>query len=151
MKRVCSIIALAIGIASPALGDTAAGRWSFETAPVNENCVLTGEMSIQPTSTPGQFSCHFVSVQACTTIPPIEIEVLQTCTATQTGVQVNIESAVENIVRAEPEEFFPQIELTYAPDHFFVSLNTTGDEMTGMFHSLSNAFVRFTRLEDLTS
>lgn len=108
-------------------------------------------MQVRPTSVEGRYSCTFVANQICEGDPPLDIKVEQSCTATLSGSQVNIESQIKRTVSVSPEYQRERVDALYAPDHFFVSLNAAGDEMTGMFHSVSRAFVRFTRLQDLTS
>lgn len=154
MKHMVTWIAGAIVLASPMLpaaADTPAGRWAFETDQVNLNCVLKGEMQIWPTNTENKYTCRFIANQLCEGDTPLDIKVAQTCTATLSGDQVNIESAIDRTVSVSPKEMRARVDQLYAPDHFFVSLNASGDEMIGMFHSVSQAFVRFTRLQDLTS
>jgi hypothetical protein len=146
---------LAAGFAAQALAETPTGRWQFETDPINRTCKLSGEMTVWPSkeknAKPGLFGCRFIAVQSCTGEPPIEIKVTQTCTAAQSGNQVSITSAIEKTVSVTPKEMLDTVLKSYAPDHFMVSLNAAGDQMNGMFHSLSRAAVRFRRLEDLSS
>ena len=134
-------------IASPALADTNAaapvGEWAFETARVNSNCVLSGDMSIWKAR--DGLACRFVATQSCTGQPPITIKVAQTCTATQKGASIDIVSKIDRTVSVSPKEMKDQVDEFYAPDNFSVRLNKAGDEMTGMFHSLSEAAVRFWR------
>jgi len=153
--RTGALLALSLfatcAITGASAADTPAGRWAFETDPVNLNCLLKGEMQVRPTSVEGQYACTFIANQICEGDPPLDIKVEQSCTATLSGSQVNIESRIERTVSVSPENQRDRVDALYAPDHFFVSLNAAGDEMTGMFHSVSRAFVRFTRLQDLTS
>lgn len=150
-----AIIAVALaGLVAPsatAQSDTPSGRWAFETDPVTPDCILKGEMQIWPTNADGQYACSFIANQVCTSSPPLDIHVQQSCTAQLTGAQVNIESRVVRTVSVSPEDQRDRVDALYAPDNFFVSLSEGGEEMTGMFHSVSRAFVRFIRLEDLTS
>ncbi len=155
-SHTASVIALAAYLSAThaqaqASPNSPAGRWAFKTDTVSENCILQGEMQIRPTSTPDRYTCRFIANQYCEGESPLDIEVEQTCSADLSGVQLNIESEIARVVSVSPEFERDRVEALYAPDHFFVSLDEAGDEMTGMFHSVSRAFVRFTRLPDLTS
>jgi len=134
-------------IASPALAETKAatpvGEWEFETAKVNSNCALSGDMSIWQSR--DGLACRFVAVQTCTGEPPVTIKVAQSCTASQKGSTVEIVSKIDRTVSVTPKELKPQVDEFYAADNFTVRLNKTGDEMNGRFHSLSEAAVRFWR------
>lgn len=149
--RSALVVAAAAGLSCAAQADSPAGRWAFKTDTVTENCLLKGEMHIWPEGAEDEFSCSFIANQVCDSTPPLDIKVEQSCTATLTGSQLNIESAIVRTVSVSPEDQRPRVDALYAPDHFFVSINEAGDEMTGMFHSVSRAFVRFTRQLDLTS
>jgi hypothetical protein len=127
----------------PAANHTPVGRWKFETGMVNLNCKLSGEMQVLKAAQTGLYSCQFVAVQSCTGNPPLEFKVQQTCIATQTGKQVTITSKVQNILSVKPEAMFPTVKRGYAADNFEVTLNPDGSQMTGMFHSLNQASVRF--------
>jgi hypothetical protein len=129
----------------PSAGQTPIGRWKFETGMVNLNCKLSGEMQVAKATTTGAYSCKFIAVQSCTGNPPLEFQVQQGCVATQTGSQVTITSKVEKILSVKPEAMFPTVKSGYAADNFEVTLNPAGSEMRGMFHSLSQATVRFWR------
>ncbi len=142
---------MACGLAQGAWAESPAGAWAFETDKVNLNCKLSGEMTIWQDKKAGLYACRFLAVQSCTGEPPIEIKVAQTCTATHSGNQVSITSKIDKTVSVKPRDMLETVEELYAPDHFMVSLNARGDEMTGMFHSLSQAYVRFRRREDLNS
>lgn len=134
-------------LASPALAETKAatpvGEWAFETAKVNSNCALSGDMSIWKTR--DGLSCRFVATQSCTGEPPMTIKVAQTCKATQKGAAIEIVSKIDRTVSVTPKDMKAQVDEFYAPDNFSVRINKAGDEMTGRFHSLSEAAVRFWR------
>lgn len=149
LPALAGCIALLALSASPAVAQTPAGRWAFETAMVNANCKLSGEMTVWATRAKDSFGCRFIAVQACEGVPPLRFEVAQTCTAARTGADVVIESQIDRVVSASPEDFIDAVKAGYAPDNFSVTLNSSGNEMTGLFRSLSEAAVRFWRLEDL--
>lgn len=129
---------------------TPEGEWSFETAKVNANCLLSGDISIWKAR--DGYACRFVATQSCTGSPPIEIKVAQSCTAKQTGDRVEIVSKIDRTVSVKPTDLKDAVDASYAADNFSVRLNKAGDEMTGKFHSLSEAFVRFRRhTNDLVS
>lgn len=154
MRRACIpalVAALVTAMPGAAMAESPAGRWSFETDTVTDNCKLKGEMQIWPEAAVDEYSCRFIANQICASTPPLDIKVEQSCVATMTGSQLNIESTVERTVSVSPEDQRPRVDALYAPDNFFVSINEAGDEMTGMFHSVSRAFVRFKRQLDLTS
>ncbi len=129
---------------------TPVGEWRFETAKVNANCMLSGDMTIWKAR--DGLACRFIANQSCTGEPPIDIEVAQTCTAKQTGDQIVITSKIDRTVSASPSYLKPEVDQFYAPDNFTVRINKAGDEMKGKFHSLSEAAVRFWRnTSDLVS
>jgi invasion protein IalB len=130
---------------------SAVGAWTFETAPVNLNCKLSGTMTISQAGPAGGLTCRFVAVQGCTGDPPLRFEVEQACTAKQTGANVEIESRIVRVMKAEPADLLDAVKANYAPDDFKVAITRRGDEMLGDFHSLSTARVRFVRAVDLTS
>ncbi len=129
---------------------TPAGRWRFQTDRVNGgNCTLAGDMNVWKAAS--SYKCRFTAVQACGGVPPIRIEVEQSCNASLDGMRVTIQSKIEKYVKVSPPEMEETVRSGYAPDHFKVTLNAAGSEMSGMFHSLSDAPVVFRRVVDLTS
>jgi hypothetical protein len=102
-------------------------------------------MEVTKAEASGLYSCKFVAVQSCSGSTPLEFRVQQSCVATQTGKQVTITSKVDKILSVKPEAMLPTVKSGYAADNFEVTLNAAGSEMRGMFHSLSNATVRFWR------
>jgi hypothetical protein len=149
MKRTVAAALLALALAPAAHAASPVGAWTFETAPVNQNCKLSGDMQIWKTRS--GLACRFTAVQACTGDPPIEIKVAQTCIATQAGQTVTITSKIDRTLSVKPQSLKDDVDAFYAPDNFAVTLNATGDEMTGLFRSLSEAFVRFSRRDELVS
>ena len=156
MRRALALAWLLAG-ASAAVAQTPSpspspeGSWTFETAPVNETCRLTGDMVIDRNGQ-GGLSCRFVALQSCSGSPPIAIRVAQTCRARQSGARIEIESRILRTLSVSPVGLEEAVRRYYAPDNFSVSLNPAGTEMTGRFHSLSEAFVRFRRFSaDLVS
>jgi hypothetical protein len=130
---------------------SAVGNWSFETAPINLNCKLSGTMTIQQAGPAGGLSCRFVAVQSCEADEPLRFEVAQTCTAKQTGADVAIDSKVDRVLKVSPADMEDAVKAYYAPDNFRIVITRKGDEMIGDFISLSKAKVRFVRSVDLTS
>lgn len=158
LRRFTLALLLAVGAASTSLAappktpqdPSPAGRWRFQTDRVNSgNCTLSGDMTVWRSAP--IYKCRFTAVQACDGNPPIRIEVAQTCDASQDGRRITIESKIEKYVKVSPASMETTVRKGYAPDHFKVTLNNAGSEMTGMFHSLSDAPVVFRRIEDLTS
>lgn len=148
-------VLLAVTLSTPVAlarepANTPVGEWSFETAKVNANCALSGDISIWKAR--DGYACRFVATQSCTGSPPIEIKVAQSCTAKQSGDKVEIVSKIDRTVSVKPADLKDAVDQSYAADNFSVRLNKAGDEMTGKFHSLSEAFVRFRRhTNDLVS
>lgn len=129
------------------------GRWEFKTAELYDSCTISGEMEIRSEGDKGAktFTCTFRAVQACTRGNIRTIHTDQSCSASQTGSQVNIISKVEKIVSTQPVELMKGMMQRYAPDNFKVSINPRGDEMDGMFESQGEAPVKFRRKQELTS
>ena len=152
MMRRVAIVLMSAGLALPAVADSAVGRWRFETAEVN-TCRLTGEMTIQPASnkSAGALACTFTITQACPGPPVIEIVTRQSCTGRQVNSYVTLDSKVETIVSVKPASRRADMEDRYAPDNFRVAIKPGGEEMTGTFVSIGQAFVRFVRVPDLSS
>lgn len=154
-SRLASLAILSATICAPALAqkpaaDPLTGFWKFETKPINQNCKLSGDMEIMKEKS-GGYTCKFVSVQSCTGEPPIEIKVAQSCSVKQASKKVVMQSTITRIVSVKPKDLSDIVKERYAPDHFNVTLNATGSEMTGIFHSIGEATVRFWRPDALTS
>jgi hypothetical protein len=98
-----------------------------------------------------RYTCTFRAVQACTRGVIRTIHTDQSCSADQSGSQVNILSKVEKIVSTEPPALMKGMFERYAPDNFKVSINPRGDRMDGMFESQGEAPVKFRRKQELTS
>lgn len=129
------------------------GVWEFKTAELYDSCTISGEMDIrrEGDETSKRFTCTFRAVQACTRNSIRTIHTEQSCSATQTGSQVNIVSQVDKIVSTDPAELMRGMLQRYAPDNFRVSINPRGDQMDGMFESQGEAPVKFRRKQELTS
>jgi hypothetical protein len=129
------------------------GLWEFKTAELYDSCTISGDMEIRREGEQGskRFICTFRAVQACTRNSIRTIHTEQSCTATQTGSQVNIVSKVEKIVSTEPPELMKGMLQRYWPDNFKVTINPRGDEMDGLFESQGEAPVKFRRKQELTS
>lgn len=152
--RLASLAILSAVIASPAIAqkpaaDPLTGFWKFETKVINGNCKLSGDMEIMKEKS--GYTCKFVSAQSCTGENPIEIKVAQSCSVKQASKKVVIQSTITRIVSVKPKELMDVVKERYEPDHFNVTLNPTGSEMNGIFHSIGEATVRFWRPEALTS
>ncbi|MBI1340006.1 hypothetical protein GC169_07335 [bacterium] len=155
-----TVAAMAIGcvtLAAPHAGAEAqrggwlAGSWKFETAPINDRCTLSGRMTFIPTDRSNVYDCRFESRQLCAGADPVDIRMRQTCIATVSDPQITITSIVEEPISVAPDTLEPFIMERYAPDNFQVSRTPGSSELRGMFHSLSRAYVRFWRDEDLLS
>lgn len=154
----CAAVALAasaIAYAEKPAAPTIGGTWKFKTEPLPSNgCIISGDMTIAKTATPNLWSCEFVSREDCGTKDhPRFQKVAQSCRAVSVGKAVEITSAVKAIVDAGPPEERDAMMTPgrYRADDFSVMLAPSGDEMTGGFHSLQKAGVRFWRIRDLTS
>lgn len=134
---------------------TVAGAWKFKTDNLPKNgCIITGDMTIAKTSTPNVWSCEFTSREDCGVKPNTRFQrVKQSCRAITIGRTVEITSKVEAIIDAGPPELRADLMAPgrYKADDFSVTLQPSGDEMIGRFHSLQVAGVRFWRIRDLTS
>lgn len=120
------------------------GQWTFKTGTMNEDCTLSGSMTItrKPDKT---MACTFKAVWACTEVLPRSVETDQTCTAKQSGSTVTITSKIAKIGKVSPPEMVDFMRANYAADHFQVKIDTTGDRMDGIFHSYGQAPVIFRR------
>lgn len=159
MKRLAVAFA-ALCLGAPALAQapakvTSEGRWELQTARYATGCSITGFMTIKRAGKNNVASCSFESVEFCPGSPTVSNRVKQTCTAKITGAKVEIISRIEKVVATTPADRLARVRTTYVPDHFTVSLNADGSEMTGKFYSgvelVVEAFVRFKRKKDLYS
>lgn len=154
LPRLILPLVLMTLVSPPALAQSApslAGKWSFETAELYDNCTISGEMTITQIAKSKRFTCTFKALQRCTRQPPIEIHTTQSCAATQAGSQVSIISRLEKVDKVNLPGLLQGMGQRYAPDNFNVTLNKSGDEMIGRFESLGEAPVKFRRREDLVS
>lgn len=141
--------------AAPAFAETdISGRWLFKTEPLpGKGCSISGDIEFTKTAKPLGYSCIFHSREDCKRAGGDTFtEVRQSCIAMPAGGAFIISSKVEAITDAGPPLFRAQMmaEGSYAADNFRVSPTRAG-EMTGLFHSLRQAAVRFWRDEDLVS
>lgn len=154
----CALVSFVVAIAPAASAQlrkapSPEGAWEFKTAELYDSCTISGEMEITREGGAASkiFTCTFRAVQACTRGNIRTIHTEQSCSASQTGSQVNIISKVDKIVSTEPPELMKGMLQRYAPDNFKVSINPRGDEMEGMFESQGEAPVKFRRKQELTS
>lgn len=142
-----ALFASLIAISSPAqaqsdedifLGEAAiVGSWSFQTAPYRgETCVMSGNMNVQPTSSPDVFTCSFTATEECQGQDAWVVE--QTCKAISRDGRVSIKSTIVNFL--ESKEFTG----SYVPDHFALNL-VSRELMTGSLVSAVTAPIEFRR------
>jgi hypothetical protein len=131
------------------------GSWKFKTAPLPSNaCIISGDITISSTPTPNVWSCEFISREDCGAGDAASFQkVAQSCQAVTVGKAVEITSKVKAMLDAGPPERREDLMTPnrYRADDFSVTLQPSGVEMTGRFHSLQAASVRFWRVRDLTS
>lgn len=137
---------------------TPAGRWKFATTQMNNRCTMSGEMQVwrvrglkPDAKLPAQYACRFTAFQTCTGSFIQKIETQQTCSVQDKAGKLHFEAKIEKIGEVKPPEILEQVKTAYAPDNFLLQLNKKGDEMDGMFISLSEAPVKFVRIEELVS
>ena len=154
----CAALALALCASPFAMAQlkkapSPAGDWAFKTAPLNDRCIISGDMQIREvgSGTAKRFSCTFRAVQSCTSGEIRTIHTDQTCTLTQTGAKVSMVSKLERVVKTDPKELMNGMDRRYAPDNFYVTITPDGDEMDGMFESMGEAPVKFRRKGELLS
>jgi hypothetical protein len=140
----------------PAPEKTIAGVWRFETTPITSgaitsSCKLAGDMQILKPAKDKPQTCKFTVVQTCTGDQPVEIKVEQSCAITRLGDAVGIKSSVDQIVSTKPPDMKDQARFHYQADDFDLTLNPAGSQMTGLFHSIGEAKVRFWRPSELVS
>jgi len=149
------LTALATGlIVAPAFAETdISGRWLFKTDPLpGKGCTISGEIEFRKLAKPLGYSCTFLSREDCQRPGGDTFtEVRQSCIAMPSGDSFVISSKVEAITDAGPPLFKQQLleTMAYSPDNFRVK--PTGSQMSGIFHSIREAGVRFWRDEDLVS
>ena len=151
-------VAIALGMSPLAAGQlkkapSPAGNWEFKTAPLNDRCIIAGDMQIREigSGTAKRFSCSFHAVQSCTSGEIRTIHTDQTCQLTQTGSKVSMVSKVERIVKTDPKELMNGMDRRYMPDNFYVTISPDGDVMDGKFESMGEAPVKFRRKGELLS
>lgn len=148
-------LALACAVALPASAQlkkspSPEGDWQFATTSFRDGCMLSGEINLNETKA-NTFSCAFEATWACKGGALRSVRTQQTCTATQTGAKVIVTAKLEKVVSADPAEAMSWLKTAYAPDNFDVTINTRGDEMTGLFKSHDIAPVKFRRKGELIS
>jgi hypothetical protein len=159
VKRSLLILAVLAACASPLAfaqlkkAPSPEGKWEFKTELLNDRCTISGEMLIAEAGQgeAKRFTCKFRAVQACTGGAIKRIETDQSCTLTQTGSRVSIVSKLTGVVSTEPKELMQGMDRRYAPDNFFVTINSRGDQMDGRFESMGEAPVKFRRKGELIS
>jgi hypothetical protein len=160
--RKPAVIGLAIALALAATpfavaqlkkAPSPAGNWEFKTAPLNDRCIIAGDMQIREVGAGAskRFSCTFRAVQSCTSGEIRTIHTDQTCTLTQAGAKVSMVSKLERVVKTDPKELMNGMDRRYAPDNFYVTITPDGDEMEGKFESMGEAPVKFRRKGELLS
>jgi hypothetical protein len=117
-------------------GANIAGNWAFETEVYADGCRMTGLMTIRPDAH-GRHACTFETRETC---PDIVVNAKEFCTATRTGNQLVVKSAVLSVS--------PKV--GYDPDNFELTIKS-GARMTGMMHSNYSAPVEFFRGDAPTS
>ena len=152
LAGICAFV-LAACLAPPACAQLKkpppiAGRWQFQTSEIpNKGCAISGEIDFVQNRNAPDYSCSFVSREVCG--PPEDgnvAEVKQSCTAKFSGLDLQIISKVDRIVRVPRGA----IGYTYRADNFFIRPKSSG-EMLGHFQSINEAPVRFWRSGDLVS
>jgi len=151
-------IAVALGATPFAAGQlkkapSPAGNWEFKTSPLNDRCIISGDMQIRETGsgTAKRFSCTFRAVQSCTSGEIRTIYTDQSCQLTQTGSKISMVSKLERVVKTDPVELMNGMDRRYAPDNFYVAISPDGDVMDGKFESMGEAPVKFRRKGELLS
>jgi len=150
---VLALCASPFAVAQLKKAPSPAGDWEFKTAPLNDRCMISGNMQIREVGSgkTRHFSCVFQAVQSCTSGDIRTIQTDQTCTLTQTGSKVSMVSKVERIVKTDPKELMNGMDRRYMPDNFYVTISPDGDVMDGKFESMGEAPVKFRRKGELLS
>lgn len=127
------------------------GAWKFKTDPLpNKGCVISGNITFKRIGRTNSYSCRFVSQEDCDRPGgPTFTRVQQSCSVTHSDGAFEITSTIDRIVDAGPADFKAAMMASenYAPDNFKVRPNK--GELTGDFHSVRQANVRFWRDTDL--
>lgn len=124
------------------------GSWGFQTEKMGAGCSLAGDMTITQTSDK-TFRCSFKAVWSCELRLPKAVHTEQSCVATQTGFDLIVTSRLDKIDKVDPAEMTAAMTERYAADHFRVQINTSGDEMDGIFRSYGQAPVKFRKRAEL--
>lgn len=137
---------------------TPAGRWKFATTEMANRCTMSGEMQVwrvralKPAAGAAPtYACNFTAFQTCRSGFVEKIETEQTCSVENKDGKLYFAAKVNKIREVRPVEILDTVKAMYAPDNFLVQLNARGDQMDGMFISVSEAPVKFVRLEELVS
>jgi hypothetical protein len=134
---------------------TPLGSWQFESQQLSNQCKMSGFMQVfrpkagAPAKT--KYSCRLTAYQTCTGGAIKKIRTAQSCDVSEKDGKLMFESRLDKIESVEPAEIMAMVKAGYAPDNFLVELNKAGSEMSGLFISISQAPVKFLRLEELTS
>ncbi|MBI1360673.1 MAG: hypothetical protein GC155_10400 [Alphaproteobacteria bacterium] len=133
MLRTSVTVAGLLGViaAGPAWADDLKGQWLFDTSTFDGDCMIKGQMTFTPTSSPNSYTCVFVSEQVCGPLHPElrSIKVQQDCTATKIGSQVAVKSVVNHVISRTPMIENPQD--YYLADNFIVTMSKSRTEMRG--------------------
>lgn len=155
MKRAAVIALLAIAVCGQsAVADptppSPVGDWTFQSDRMSGGCTLGGDMMVTRKKD-RTLSCRFTARWACESGPMRAVDTDQTCTARQTGHDIEITSRIEKVTRSDPADLMDYMRANYAADHFKVRITPRGDEMRGLFHSYGQAEVIFRRKLELLS
>lgn len=125
------------------------GHWRFSTPEIAASrCTISGEMSVYAAVSGKGYACRFTAFQTCTTGAIVKIRTSQSCGVSTESGKLKFASRVDKVDSVDPPEIMEMVKTRYAPDNFLVQMNARGDQMDGMFISLSEAPVVFKRVED---
>ncbi|MGD2134024.1 MAG: hypothetical protein PVI23_14615 [Maricaulaceae bacterium] len=152
-RLALAALALSCAAAAPALAQSNAqsigaeadisGYWEFETKRYDYGCKMTGEMTIAPAETEGEYVGELIAREKCDGITletgeifgPVEYYAEQTVVATRDGEALTI---VSTLVRIDPPS------TSYWPDDFVLEI-IDGALMMGELRSADIAPVAFFR------
>lgn len=92
-----------------------AGLWAFE-AELPDPCSFTGQARLVASGEPGRYRCELTAQQHCPSID-VTYVVEQSCSVTQDGDSVTVQSTIVNFLEGEPTP-------NYTPDHFQMDIET---------------------------
>lgn len=124
------------------------GHWRFSTPEIAASrCTISGDMSVFKAG-PSGYACKLTVFQTCTAGAIGKIRTSQSCGVSMEKGKLKFASHVDKIDSVDPPEIMEMVKARYAADNFLVQMNAKGDQMDGMFISLSEAPVTFQRVED---